>query len=263
MITARLDMGPLAAKLRRISLELRKPLEELTEEQARLFVSSTGKVPGMVQVTPPHSAGVRGRAAQTQGVKRVRADLAKVYANPGTVWADIGNVQMKGAFWRAVKAKDWARAESIMRAHAPHFTTADLRDFDDGKLHWQLRSRTNGRVTSKRAPVVLREPKAAKSYRKRKEGNVGIYASGFNSVGARMGARGVPAWIKNKGVKYSGVTILRTGTGFWIVMDNRVPFGLQKIMSRAEYVLGYRLAAMKRAWPYVKKAALRRAGIAA
>jgi hypothetical protein len=260
MITASVNVGPLLAKLQKLGVVTKRPMQELVKEQARLFVSSSGNVPGMVQATPPNSAGVKGSAAKKQGEHKVRRDIRRVYGLPSDAYALIKakDPRLAGVFWGLVLSREWQKASEFSR----RLTGYALQDFDGGAAH--ERRRTNGVVNDKRHGMFIREPVGRSGelakYIKRKQKNVGILASGFNDSAERLGAKGVPEWIKRHKGKFSGYRIQETPTSFFVVMSDKVPFGQSDTVRRMSYVLRYRSAALSRSMPYIIRKAIKDAG---
>lgn len=265
MIHVSVNAAPLFAKLKKFGLATRQPMNTLVKDQARLFISSSGKVPGMVQLTPPHSAGVRGGAAKKQGEMRTMSDIRKVYMTPGKAWSILRdrNETLAAGFWRAIKNSRWTEAERIMRESDTELSMMVLRHFDGGQLHKTLRNKTTGRIQQRHASVIVRDPKALKKFIDGSKKNVGIYGSGFNAAALSLGAKGVPAWITRHGGEFSGVSITATATSFYITMSDRVPFGKAGTVRRMRYVLQYRHNALVRQMPFIIRKAMKTAGFAA
>ncbi len=89
MIIATVNASRILGVIRQFPSTSGVTMDKFLEEQTRLLISSSGNVPGLVQVTPPHSAGVKGSAAKKQGDYAVSGDINQVYATPGRVYGII------------------------------------------------------------------------------------------------------------------------------------------------------------------------------
>ncbi len=263
VINATINIAPLLKKLQTLGPILKKPLHELVREQAKLFVSSSGNVPGMIQVTPPFSQGTTQSKARKQGENKVRRDIRRVYGLPSDVYAQIKARDPKAAkaFWGMVRDRQWDKASELAR----RITGLTLQPFDGGGAHASRRS--NGVVNGRRPHLFLRDPVGKSGeldhYITGKLRNVGILASGFTAAASQLGAKGVPPWVLRHGTRFSGIRIQETPTSFHITISDRVPFGQSGTIYRMRYVLNYRDAALRRSMPHAIRGALKTAGFAA
>lgn len=265
MITAELDMAPLVRKLRQLGHATRQPMEQLVREQARLFVSSSGNVPGMVQVTPPFSAGARGTAAKKRGEARIASDISKIYLTPGRAFSILtrSNSKMAAGFWRAVSLKRWTEAARLLRVSGTELAGMSLGSFDGGALHTALRSRANGRVSLRHARMVVVDEQSLVKYIRAKQAKVGTLASGMNRAATALGAKGVPSWVMRHGSRFSSFSIQSAPGSFYIIIGAGVPFAQADTVRRMTYVLQYRSNALTRAMPHIIRKMVRTAGFAA
>lgn len=265
MITADINVAPLVAKLRKLGLATRKPMEQLVREQARLFVSSSGNVPGMVQVTPPFGGGAKGSSAKKQGEARVNSDIRKVYLTPGKAFDILKskNERMARGFWRAISQGDLPSAQAILRGSGTEIAGLSIRAFDDGSLHDASRNRSTGRVASRRPRLLVEKARDLTRYIREKQRNVGTLASGFNSAAQQLGAKGVPAWVTRHGTRFSGFTVQAGPSSFYILIRDGVPFAQADTVRRMAYVLRYRSSALDRQMPHIIRRLVQTAGFAA
>jgi hypothetical protein len=216
----------------------------------------------MVQLTPPASKGVSGIAARKHGEACVRSDIRKVYGIPSTMYAEIQrrDPKLAGRFWALIKTRDFQEATALARRITGH----EMRSFDGGDAHRRRRNRHG--VVDSIHPSMYVHPDSAeelRTYSKKREGNVGIYASGFNTAATTLGAKGVPAWVTRHGTAYSGINVRQTDTSFFIVLTDRVPFGQADTVRRMDYVLRYRDRALTDSMPHIIRRMVRVAGFAA
>jgi hypothetical protein len=266
MITASVNIAPLLKKLQTLSLAIKQPMDELVRDQARLVISSSGKVPGLVQVTPPHSEKVRGNAAKKQGESRTRSDIRKVYGIPSDMYGMIKarDEKLAKVFWSMVMKHQWDEASALSQ----RITGYSLREFDGGAAHRSRRSGSSrGRVQSRSPFFFLRDPvgkrSALEDYIKRRTDRVGMLASGFNAAAAALSAKGMPSWVTRHGSQFSGVSIQSTPTSFYVIISDKVPFGQSDTVRRMDYILRYRSNALKRSMPYVIRSVMKKAGFTA
>jgi hypothetical protein len=259
MITASINVGPLLAKLQRLGITPKKPLQAMVREQTRLFVSSTGTTKGMIQEQPPASKGVKGSAAKAQGENKVRSDIRKVDGTEGTTDDKLPHPHIRRAWWKAVKAGNTKEAERLTK-HLGVMVQIPIGPFDAGALHRRRRSNQTGNVRGTHPELIVSNPKLLEAYIKMRQKRVGTLASGFNLAAQDLKANGVPAWIKRHGSNFGNITIQDGPNSFYITLADRVPFGKADTIRRMGYVLKYRNAAMARAMPAIIRHAIKTAG---
>jgi hypothetical protein len=241
--------------------EYQNVMKELMKTEGRLLVSSSGRTPGLVQVTAPHSENVRGVKARVQGETAVSADITKVYGSPQVLYALIHS-QSPGAakgFWSAVQQQDWTLANEI----SERITGKRLREFDDGSEHDRRRSSRNGRVQG-RVPsyFVAQKSRGDKkksgpwvaAYIKEKAAKVGTLAAAVvKSAETRLGAlKGVPTFVRRHANKGGGsVTLLESRLGYEVTVQNLNPRAQSDLQRKFNYVLGYRLNALQKKLPFI------------
>lgn len=265
MIDALLDISVLRAKLAKVHIHTREPLDKLVNDQARLFITSSGKVPGMVQVTPPFHQGATASQSKKVGIGALRRDIYRVYATAGMAFGDIKQTSLPRAraFWACLQKGEYTRAEAILRASGLNLRCCTVGPFDGGQEHWRRRDHSTGKVRGKIPSMVVTDAPVLREYIKKTEGHVGRYGSGFNDAASQLGGKGVPDWMQRHGSRFSGISFQRTEHSFHISMDNRVPFGQSDTRRRMRYVLHYRSEALRRSLPYIIRAIVKKAQLAA
>lgn len=256
-ITAKIDASRLLKVLARFPAQTAAEQDKLLNDNVRLLISSSGNVPGLVQIIPPHSQGKSGTAAKKQGEGAVMRDLSRVYANPGTVYAMMKSIGAQGAaagYWAAWKVKDLAKMQRIADS-VPSLPSQfkKHRSFDDGSEHQKRRGR-NGRVNGIKPSFVVTDPAAMKAYRRRKLKNVGMLASAVPSAySGRYGPlRGVPAWVKRHSAPGGYVREQKTSAGR-VVKIGITDRAISDMQRRFNYVLKYRVAAIQRQLPFMAR----------
>lgn len=257
--------GPIISKVRveRLTRILREfPSESLNElnpwldKQVRSLISSSGKVPGLVQVTPPHMAGIRGIAAKKIGENAVNRDVWKVYATPGKVYEMLAKIDkgIAARFW-ALHKQSPREALGWLQNSAPLSIRQMAMGFDGGTAHEKNR-RKNGRVTLRTPKVIVMKGLAqVRKYIRKKQRNVGLLASSIPAAaGNRFGKlSGVPGWVSRHKSRY-GYVKDRKKRGRRLVTIGLSNSAIQDMQRRFNYVLRYRIDAMKREIPYVARA---------
>lgn len=259
-ISAELDISRLVTKLKRLPDEVDTLMHDELRRNARLLVSSSGNVPGLVQVTPPNNGQSRGTRARKQGEATLTADIWRVYGTPGNLFALIkGQIDDNSAraFWLYVKKRDWEKVAEITLAAVG----LRLQEFDDGAAHRSARARTTGRVSKKQRKVIyVADPKWIESYIKEKKANVGLLAAApLAAANSKLGnIRGVPSWIARHRPHWGAVEEGGSSTTRFIEIRIVAPYIATGMVARFHYVLGYRVAAMKREAPFRIRAELKK-----
>lgn len=253
MIIATVSVQSLVGVIRQFPGKSGVTMDSFLEEQTRLLISSSGNVPGLVQVTPPHSAGVRGNAAKQQGEAAVAGDIHEVYATPGRVYKLMRSYagEPAAARWWKLWKNDPAKARLFLQLSAPSAIQAMAIGFDGGAAHATARGR-DGRVRGRPRVIVLNELGALKKYVKKKQRNVGLLASSIPAaVGSRYGKlRGVPAWVLRHQASWGYVREVKSKRGRTIILG-LTQSAIKDMQRRFTYVLSYRLKALERQLPFL------------
>lgn len=233
-------------------------LDKFLTDNVRLLVSnSRGSTPGLLQITPPSSQGTKGKAAQLQGVKRVTADIAKVYRTSFTVWQEIAKINANMAKgYRAASLKgDIVRMNSIA-ARVPGliaWAATPAKAFDGGAEAKVRRAPNTGRVAGKYPSFTVSNPDALKKWRTEKVKRVGMLASMIPAAaGFKLGKiPGVPTWIKNQ-KNTSGATVTdKRGAKSHFFRLNLEAYATIEMQRRMNYALSYRINAIEKQVPFV------------
>lgn len=239
--------------LERFPRESEKELDDWLDKNARALISSSGKVPGLVQVTPPFSEGVKGIAAKKQGEAAVMRDIWKVYATPSNIYEVLAKSDTwKAKAWYALWKTNKGRSLDFLKKHAPSSIRSLSLGFDNGAAHIAARGK-NGRVKGGYRAIVTSSA-AVKRYVKTRQKNVGTMAASVpTAAGSTFGAlKGIPKWISAKRSRYGYARRNKSGR------KKSVTFGVTNgaitdLQRRFNYALGYRFKAMEREIPYVAR----------
>lgn len=265
MFSAKVNTAALTQKLHRANRIVQEEIQARVLNEARLLVSSSGNVPGMVQVTPPFSPGVTGTAGRKQGEAKVESDIRKAYGTPSDLWRlirEASNKNVADNFWAYMKLGRWHQANEI----ALRFTGHGLDVFDGGATHRARRNPRTGRVIGGDHPrnktifLAPTQERSLREYIKKKKANVGLLASSLPAAASsKLGKiNGVPAWISRHRGAWGRCDIKKTTTSLHVTLGLTARGGADA-QRRFGYVLRYRTAAFKRQLPYIKRHALKQA----
>ena len=201
-------------------------LQTKIESEARLLVSSSGKIPGLVQVTAP-SQGKANTEAKRRGEAKVEADIRKAYGTPSDLWRLIRDQSNKGTadnFWAYMKLGRWHQANDL----ALRITGHGLDVFDGGIEHQRRRNPRTGRVIGgeqprdKRLFLAPTQLKALDAYIKQQQARVGLLASGWSAAANALDVP-VAAWIARHGPTTGSVQIDLSGDRMSVIATNYAP----------------------------------------
>lgn len=255
MITVKVDISRMLAKLGKVHKFTNQSMAELVDQQAKLFIAD--KKTGMIGLLPPNSEGVHGGEAKKQGERAVARDINRVYASAGEMYLAIHGINPAAAagFYSAIKNGDDVEANRIIQSVGGRWRNVRVGSFDES-LHEKYRRK--GKVNRQVPAQVLANVKQLEAYIKKKIKNVGLMASGWNDAAKKIGAR-IPAWVKRHGGKNSSAQVKITKVGKEIRMQSRTGIDSARIADRARYAIKYRINAMKRRLPYLIRAAAKKA----
>jgi hypothetical protein len=203
-IIGSVNMDRLIKALASFPPKTEKTQDEFLTDQVRLLISNArGSIPGILQLTPPSSKGVKGEVSKLQGEKRIMSDFAKVYKSPWHVFKLIensGKKNMAAGYWKAYRAKDYKRMIEIVRAVGglPSWCAYELRAFDGGDAIKKRRSKSTGRVNGKTPSMLCNDPTGLAEYRKVRLGRVGLLASIIPTaaISVLTNIKGIPKFVK-------------------------------------------------------------------
>lgn len=264
MLVANISLGKIPALMQQAPKIARPEMVRFVQDATRALVSSSGNVPGLVQVTPPaHGTGdglVGGRAAQKAGEAKVARDVKRVFASASFVYDTIKAPAAASDFWFNLrgKKKNYAEAERIMKAASSNskVRNAPIVQRPEASLHQAARRR--GTVPRVDVRQVIADPKALDRYIRLVQRRVGMLAAGIvTTYNGRFGAlRGVPAFIRRHISSWATGNITEKGgdeRSYHVTL--RLDAGPLNgdMQRRFNAVLGYREKAMQRQLPFVKR----------
>ncbi len=143
--------------------------------------------------------------AQALGVVATTSDIYRVYATPGKVYASFANKGAATRFLKAMLAGNYQKAGWIMQTHCPVFSNKQIKPFDGGSAHRQLRN-NRGRIPKTQTAAFVVQPDsssswstattALKAYIQQEIGRVGFGKGGWATCARILGGiRGIPPWI--------------------------------------------------------------------
>lgn len=258
------DIRRLIEKVIRIPGALQRELKPLVWQEGRLFLKGSGSIPGIVDITPPGSKGVRGGKAKKQGESAVARDIYRIYATVNQVYDSIARTDKAAAsaFWFLMKEGNTKDAGEIMRNFAANSGlagTSSFAKFDGGTLHQRFRGR-RGTIGRNRVTVIVTNARDLQSYVKKMQARVGLLASGWGTAAARVGVT-LPGWVTRHGAGNGAVSVEFGPDKLLLVISNKVRYGgANDLQRRADYIAMYRRRAMQRRLPYILRKALKTSG---
>jgi len=255
----------------------------LLRKHTRSLVSSSGSVPGLLQVTPPFSQGVRNSKAKAQGEMAITKELLGIRGGGGkrtggvfVVMADDllaknAQVHAGGATVRLFAKKNGDVYGCDRALFKPRATTAEMyaqhqsmRRKDGHVTEAGGRTRDIGRWKFITQMVVSRS--AYLRYERFIHRRVGMLASSIVAAynGKYGPLKGVPAWVSRHTRTWadgSMVEIPFTSSGTIIRISIDAGALSSEMQRRFGYVVDYRMRAMEREAPYALRAAAKSAGL--
>lgn len=235
--------------------------DEFLLQQVGLLVSNPrGNVPGILQITPPSSAGVKGESSKLQGEKRIMSDFSKVYKSPWHVFKLIqesGKKNLASGYWKAYRAKDYPRMISIVEhvGGLPSWASWTPREFDAGAAIKARRSKSTGRANGMKPSMLCADPVGLRAYRKIRLGRVGLLASIIPTaaVSVLTNIKGIPKFVKrHKGAWGGSVIPIKRPKGK-VYKIGLTAYAGNEMQRRMNYALEYRVKALNRQAPYIVK----------
>lgn len=223
--------------------------DEFLLQQVRLLISNPrGSTPGILQITPPSSAGVKGEASKLQGEKRIMSDFSKAYKFPWHVFKLIqihGNDNLAAVYWKAYVAGDTKKMLSITSKveGLPDWASWTPRAFDGGKAIKERRSKSSGRVNGKKPSMLCNDPTGLVAYRTVRLGRVGLLASIIPAAAssAGMAIKGVPKFVKRHKGSWGGSVIPINRTKGKMYKIGIGAYAGNEMQRRMNYALQYRI----------------------
>jgi hypothetical protein len=217
--------------------------DEFLLQQVGLLVSNPrGNVPGILQITPPSSAGVKGESSKLQGEKRIMSDFSKNRAS---------------GYWKAYRAKDYPRMISIVDrvGGLPAWASWTPREFDAGAAIKARRSKSTGRVNGMKPSMLCADPVGLRAYRKIRLGRVGLLASIIPTaaVSVLTNIKGVPKFVKRHKGSWGGSVIPIKRPKGKVYKIGLTAYAGNEMQRRMNYALEYRVKALNRQAPHIVK----------
>lgn len=262
MITAHVDFSRGLAKLRRIPPITGQTMQVVISKAAREFISSGGKTPGMVQVTPPASKGVVGKKAELQGRGAINRDVNLIYATAAAAFESIKqhDAELAALFWMHIQEGDFDRAESVLQfASDGKLRSARVVASATAAIHANLKRGKRRIAPGQRFVQVVKSAKSIEQIKRGLYARVGLLAAGFNPAAQRLGIS-LPRWIARHGNSFGRVTVTANPSMFYITIANSARHASANDMARRmRYVADYRLRAIERQMPFLVRKIAREA----
>lgn len=277
MLVATVNTGKITALLHQAPKIVRPEMRRFVQTSARALVSSSGNVPGLVQVTPPaHAADgklVGASKAKAAGEMSITMDLlglgrakGKRTAGVFVVMADDllarnAEIAKNGTVVRLFVKKDGTIYGTDRHNYRPKASTSEMYAH-----HQRMRRKSDGRVSTaggatrdigrwKFIDQMVVSRSAYLRYERMIHKRVGMMAAGVVAAyNGRFGPlAGVPAYIKrHTGGWVAGKLIeLDAEDGYEVTIRLEAGGMNSEMQRRFTYVLNYRVRAMQRQMPYI------------
>ena len=255
-----LNITPYLEKLGKLSAATGEQLHELMKQEATLFVWNSGKIPGVINITPPFSVKTKDAAsALAAGRMAVRRDLGNVFS-PVTI---KGQRTIKQAFGRPMKKpvtvttkERWPDVAAIAKERWKRKNETGRKVMTRGQRDAGAVKQGMYYVDRGKLLIVMRESYAL----------IGLACSAWYLAAVQSGLRprGVPSWIKRHTGGFGAGRIETSATSIRITLSSSLNYNTALSMQdKTTRVLGYRQGALERRLPYVLAAAAKRAGFTA
>lgn len=252
MITSQFDVSGILAKAKRVNKITQEDMRGFIRKQMTSTISSSGKVPGVIQITPPFGRR-RGSAAFQAGKLGVDQDLSGVFQG----------VRIKGTR----QLPHLFGNESPDTGNKPPYRIPAKEEHPNVEAIYKQRKARQGGSGRKRlsrgqkAAYYVSKPKL-EALRRKLYARIGWAAACWYRAGikAKLDLKGVPAWVKRHSSATGTAVLKQTATNFSITVSNPVSYGAAlNLGAKARTALDYRLRAMKRELPRFISAVLKKA----
>jgi hypothetical protein len=165
----------------------KRDIKDIVREEVRHVLEVT------VQITPPGSEGVKGKAAQKQGENAIMADLSTIYGRPSDAYNLVlgkMSLPMAQSYWWLLKNGETQRASDLLTGLGGQ----PLQPFDGGALH--RRQKIGRRSSDKRKQpfFYVSNTDELDAYIKELKSRVGTLADGWEPALKAVGGR-VAQWM--------------------------------------------------------------------
>jgi hypothetical protein len=249
------DISPLLVKLDKLHVLTNTDMRGLIEQQATLFVFSSGKIPGLMNLLPPFSAGRKGKEGLAQGMNKIDSDLAGIFEA----------VTIKGT--RTINHLFGDTNPQGVGKSPPYIVKTIERHPDVQAIYDQRNShRHGGRLTRGGKAAFYVDREKLNVLRQKLYGRIGWACAAWYKAAVEAGLRprGVPGWIMRHTSAPGLGVIETTDTSFRITMSSDLKYNDGLEMERkAAVAMSYRLSATERRIPFIVRAAAKKLQLAA
>jgi hypothetical protein len=253
-LTARLDVSAYLQKLGNMAAMTGQEMQALMKQEATLFIYNSGKIPGVINITPPFSSRSKDSASALLSAQRsIDRDLSGVFA-PVTLKGKRTITHLFG------KTK-------VRAGNPPPYTVTTKEKHPDVaaivKKRWDAKNRgISRRMTRGQKSAYYVDAIKLSIVRKESRAMIGLAAASWYQAAVSSGLtpRGVPAWVTRHSSAFGAGFIRTSATSITIQISSRLPYNTALGMQgKAVRVLGYRQGALERRLPYIIKALAKKA----
>jgi hypothetical protein len=241
MKNGELNITPYLEKLNKLSALAGTEMKDIMRQEAALFVFNNGKIPGVINITPPFSArDKRGQSALFSGKAKIDADLAAVFQP----------VKIKGSRTISkVFGRKLTRPVKV-KTKEKHPNVAAI--YDD---RWKRKNAAGRKIMGRgrKGAYYVAEAKL-EAVRQDAYKRIGLACAAWYLAAMQcttpLKLRGVPAWVKRHSASFAAGSIQVTEHSIRIELASSLSYNAALDMQgKVTRVLGYRQNALERRLP--------------
>ena len=247
--TLTFDISPLLGQIKSASALMDRDVDDLIRGVATRSIYSSGRVPGVINITPPFSGDTKGKAGLAAGKASIDRDTGGIFSGV-TLKHQRAITQVFG--------KPLATPIIV--------PTKELKPDVQGIYDQRNARRKGKRLTRGQKAAHYVDINKLNAVRDKLYQRIGWACAAWYqaAITAGLAPRGVPAWVRRHSAA-PGVGSISVGKGAFTItlissLDYNDALGMESKMAR---VMGYQENALRRQMPYLVRAALKRAGMRA
>jgi len=245
--TLTFDIAPLLGQIKRASELMERDVDDMIRGVATRSIFNTGRIPGVINITPPFSGDTKGKAGLAAGKASIDRDTGGIFSG----------VTLKHQ--RAITHVFGKPVNTPIIVPTKELKPNVKAIYDERNARRRGKRLRRGQKAAHYVDINKLNAVRAKLYQR-----IGWACAAWYQAAITTGLapRGVPAWVKRHSAA-PGVGSISVGKGAFSVtlissLDYNDALGMESKMAR---VMGYQENALKRQMPYLVRAALKKAGM--
>ena len=201
--------------LNKLKLATGKSTAQVLKQQARL-----------VAVSLAYSTQPYGDDGQPLGISAIKRDVSKVYGSPTTIYAQIKerDEAMAKGFYGLIEKGKVKQAQELLLAAQVVDSQTPIGSFDGGEAHKASRNSV-GRVSRRRAALIVSNPDKIRTYIEKCVKLVGFAKGGWAACARQLGGvRGIPGWVSRQKDSPGEVIDKSEEAQGYIILVNKVKY---------------------------------------